>query len=457
MKTTRRLLIVILVVVCSIHASAFNEAGHMESVRFIVEGLADPTISPAERKVIAACAQLPDLSQELDAAKTYYTAFKYSKLDWIAWGVGDRLSNAPLQRMFAAQQLIHGLTGGDPHSLRYVAVRILKDLVQLVHSTAAGPDRVEALCALGLGLHLWGDSFAHTQVLWDKDDKSAYEHAHLTMYPTGRGHGLSEGHFPDDILCSFYTKPMNAYGTLCNQDWKDEPHRRQALWSIYWSSTRTLIEGKAELKTYFDVVPTDEPLFMKDNVTKLLAAIRAAAGEQAKGGLFDTVDPDEMDVIVGAALRTYLKDGLKMAVTDSLDDDTDPKVKQFRDEIIAVAKSGVTDPAKPCSEVFNMIRGMRGVDKLEQGGRAATCMGVWAKYSPIARRSFAECSGKSSGAVPACVNAPPVHEDWKWLYALGKSNATDSSRIKCFSDLIDARLAARDEGRGKGCDVSAGR
>ena len=65
---------------------AYNESGHLESVRLLLrqEGPLQ-NLNAAEKSVVAACAQLPDLSRELDAIVTYRNALVDSPSSWPSW------------------------------------------------------------------------------------------------------------------------------------------------------------------------------------------------------------------------------------------------------------------------------------------------------------------------------------------------------------------------------------
>ena len=416
---------------CAGPAAAFNDPGHLQSVRLVIEGLGEPK-DPAEKKLMAACAQLPDLSQELDAAKTYYEALSTSWFDWARWGTSDRLNNAALQRMFAVQQLVHGLTGGDPMALRTAALGTLRGLLQQSRAQAPGPGpgRLEALCAVGLSLHLWGDAFAHTEVLWDGDDQASFLKAKPKMYPTGRGHGLSDGHFPDDMLCSYYTKPLDGYGTLCNQDWMGEPHSRQRQWAIYAMGTRQLVSGKARLDGYFGLVPPDDPRYTPAGVKGLLDALRQAAIKQAHGGIIDSASPDEIDMAVGRQLSLYVNNELKLPPEARFDDD--PKGKEFLDEITRISSLGLTDRARPCSEILDLIRSMKGIAALP-GARDASCGRIWTVFAKVAISQFVD-------ALPSHPGASPVHTDWESIYRPNDADKSYARPIDCYAAQVGARL-----------------
>jgi hypothetical protein len=83
--------------------------------------------------------------------------------------------------MVAVQQLLHGITGGDSVAEQAVARETVR---QLRDKANTSPD-LNAKCALGLALHLYGDSFAHTEITWRQSARPEQG----SMYPTGIGHG----------------------------------------------------------------------------------------------------------------------------------------------------------------------------------------------------------------------------------------------------------------------------
>lgn len=436
---TRHLIALLLCLGGAVPAAAFNDPGHMQSARLLVEALGEPAL-PAQRKLVAACAQLPDLSQELDAAKTYAEAWSYSSWDWFAWGTLDHLNNAALQRMFAVQQLLHGLTGGDPMALRSAALGTLRALQQDARLAPDGTGRLEAWCAFGLGLHLWGDAFAHTQVLWDGDDQATFNNQRPKMYPTGRGHGLSEGHFPDDLLCSYYTKPLDGFGAKCHQDWGDTPHTRQRQWLGYAA-------GQLSLGGYLDAPAPQDGRF-----AALLPELRLAGRKRAGGQDMDDapldVTPDLIDDAVGRRLRDFASQELQLPPEARFD--ADPQGQRLLQEVDANAKLGLTAPAEPCSAILDIVRGLPGIAGLP-GAPAMRCERIWQRYAAVAVRQFTGCVQRAAGAPAACAQASPLDGDWNQVYGPSSQDAGYGKPIDCYAALVAARLVNPASAKAKAC------
>jgi hypothetical protein len=179
--------------------SAYQEAGHYYTVALLAYRLIPP-MTDSDAHLIAFCAQLPDQSSDLDAVVVYETALTHSPFSWLSWAATDAAGSVDVRRMITVQQLLHGLTGGSADAVQRVAVQTVRELRRKVSPAAEAGDagqRGAALCALGLALHLFGDSFAH-QVMGDPGTADPNR-----VYPTGRGHAW-DLHSPDLPLCAGY-------------------------------------------------------------------------------------------------------------------------------------------------------------------------------------------------------------------------------------------------------------
>jgi hypothetical protein len=137
-----------------------------------------------EEKLLAFCAQMPDLAEELEAVTLRIEAFK-SFSGW-AWGMFTVCPSEQVQHMATVHHYLHGLTGlsdASPDAVTAAANKVVERLM----SHRKYHTNLNVLCAAGLGLHLLGDSFAHRQL----NDESE-------MYAAGMGH-FSAGHRPDYI------------------------------------------------------------------------------------------------------------------------------------------------------------------------------------------------------------------------------------------------------------------
>jgi len=182
-------------------AGAYQRDEHYFTVHLALASLR-PRIEGED--VVAFCAQLADEAPELNAIQAYERLMRHP-LDYAAWSMVGRGSDANVGRMVTIQQLLHGLTGGAPAAVRVVATAAARASLSEVEAARGDPARrTDALCALGFALHLYGDSFAHRRI---KNPRR--------MYQTGIGHLFDA------------SKP-------------DFPLARLALWREYVGSLRTL-------------------------------------------------------------------------------------------------------------------------------------------------------------------------------------------------------------------------
>jgi len=195
--TTMRAIGVLAVVsACSalIPATAYDIDGHHYMISTILaaappasSNIVGPavTVDPYER-LESFCVELPDLVPELDAVTQRIHVVR-SKSDW-QWGVLGRCGTATSRHMVATQWYIHGLTGLNSDMVRKLALTIIANRQSAAAAATNAQDRVNLICEAGFGLHLLGDTFAHSQ-LSDPD----------TLYKTGNGH-WKDKHVPDEIL-----------------------------------------------------------------------------------------------------------------------------------------------------------------------------------------------------------------------------------------------------------------
>ncbi len=132
-------------------------AGHYYTVYFV---LLAAGLDPVMAKQLAFFAQMPDQVDELDATSA---------------GEDLMLSfrRAPMLRDYQVQMGLHALTGGDAETETATRAKRLKNAVL-------------GSFEFGLGLHAYGDSYAHRQI------------AHpARMYEPGLGHAIEYVHFRD--------------------------------------------------------------------------------------------------------------------------------------------------------------------------------------------------------------------------------------------------------------------
>jgi hypothetical protein len=168
-------------------AFAYQSAGHFYSVYAVAVSTTHLTAS--EQRLLAFCAQLPDQSRDLDAVTVYKTVVLKHPVDWVTWATFNRVSSSAtaVRQMITVQQQLHVLTGGNADDVRAMARNVVGLLTQQVTTST---DRRTAICALGFGFHMLGDSYAHQRMEEDLE----------SMYPTGRGHA-ADFSYPDYPLC----------------------------------------------------------------------------------------------------------------------------------------------------------------------------------------------------------------------------------------------------------------
>ena len=139
--------------------------------------------------VAALCSQLADEAPELNAIQVYQRLMEhpFAYASWTLRGTGPEDT---VGRVVTIQQLLHGLTGGNPEALRAIATTTARDLWKTARAEKDPQRRANAQCALGFALHLYGDTFAHERI-----------QNPARMYRTGIGH-LFDGAKPDLPLCS---------------------------------------------------------------------------------------------------------------------------------------------------------------------------------------------------------------------------------------------------------------
>lgn len=163
--------------------SAYNEAGHF----YTAYALVHTSEVDAKRMLLVLCAQLPDMTADLDAVTVFRTAVTSKPTDLLKWSYNSKAESTEVKRMITVQQLLHALTGGDSDAVGAIARANILTLRSQISWSNPDPNQ---LCALGFALHFFGDAFAHRQ-LRDKGK----------MYSTGWGHAL-DAHYPDYALCA---------------------------------------------------------------------------------------------------------------------------------------------------------------------------------------------------------------------------------------------------------------
>ena len=183
---------------------AYQAAGHYYTIALLVH-LVAPAIKPADAHLIAFCAQLPDLSSDLDATAVYKSAILHTPGAWLSWARSNKVESDWVRRMITVQQLLHGITGGTASDVQSVAINTLRGLWgPVISDRETANNRAASLCALGFAFHLYGDSYAH-QMMGDHG-KPDFE----TMYSTGMGHAR-DLYYPDLPLCVHFASAPRIF------------------------------------------------------------------------------------------------------------------------------------------------------------------------------------------------------------------------------------------------------
>jgi outer membrane protein OmpA-like peptidoglycan-associated protein len=338
-------------------ATAYDRAGHYYSAAVIARKLI-PRLDPADARLIAFCAQLPDESTELDAVQVYYDAFGRHPIDLLTWSSTGAPPSRAARRMITVQQLLHALTGGDADTVGRAAVRVVRDAVAEVKDAPADPN---LLCALGFALHLYGDAFAHRSLragTWWCHSASG-----MCMYPTGRGHA-DDMHLPDYPL----------YEGRGISDWlldstirrvfaatKPASGARRTLWSGYVLDSYQHFPGRHFEESLKDTID--------DGITKIASSASPsnAYGEyDIRWLLWGTVLGEPRDVLAA-----------------------DPNV------VIALLDHHAH---QPCQQVVDEFRNV-----LAQNGREPDCRTAWQTFRTLAETHLGVgCVSSAKNTTSAC-------------------------------------------------------
>lgn len=162
----------------------YNYDGHFYTA-VAVEHDDDPPLSGTARDeaiLIGFCSEVPDLADDLEAITLRVK--EIPSLTGTLWGAFGSCLGQGVRRMATVHQFVHALTGSPAQNVTDAAVDLIKTLRGGQDPGKFDPTRA---CAIGFGLHLLGDSFAHRRL--DQPDRT---------YPPGLGH-FRDGHDPDYI------------------------------------------------------------------------------------------------------------------------------------------------------------------------------------------------------------------------------------------------------------------
>lgn len=218
----RRLILCLVMLATASPAAAYDKAGHFFSVANMLVRAMPNHLDAAH--VAAFCVQLPDEAREIDAAAQARTAAWQEPAAFTRWLRRGDWNNPAIQRMALVQTLLHVLNGtADIQQLQDEALALVKKLAEMAKGALGKPNQNAALCAMGLAIHAYGDSFAHVDMA-DGGKK---------MYGTGLGH-FKHMHYPDYPLCEglngFFALNRHCTVAPIAQGSQD---RRAAGWSRY--------------------------------------------------------------------------------------------------------------------------------------------------------------------------------------------------------------------------------
>lgn len=201
--------------------NAYQDPGHYYTLVALFElAQHEPANFARYRRVIAFCAELPDLSTELDAF-TQRTLVLKSPWTW-GWGPFGLCTTKHATHMAMTHYYLHGLTGtaaptgGDQRSVRKAAENLIDTFRDALSRAPNSGEKVNAACAMGFAAHLLADSFAHVQL-----------HRGNIYYPTGIGHGLAVS-YPDYVM----TRAFSTAAVDSDNDWEHWVHSAASVFQV---------------------------------------------------------------------------------------------------------------------------------------------------------------------------------------------------------------------------------
>ena len=210
-------------------AAGYDQAGHFYTVQALVR-TATVVMPDSDRRLLAVCAQLPDMASDLDATALYFRAVTHSPWAWFRWATADKVDRDDIGRLVTVQRLLHALTGGLSLATQNVAIDKAKAWRDGYKPDAPIRERAVNLCAWGFSLHFLADALAH-----EKLDDAAVDREKRHLYDTGKGHAF-DMHDPDYVLCAERV-PLTGTAVTCN--FTTDANRRFAAWQNLWSKDST--------------------------------------------------------------------------------------------------------------------------------------------------------------------------------------------------------------------------
>lgn len=339
MKRLPRCLAALLLGGTTLNATSFDEAGHFYTAYALVR-TAQPDKTPPARMLMALCAQLPDMASDLDATAVYGRLVTHSPWAWARWGLSDKTDSPDVRKMITIQQLLHALTGGDALEIQEVARTLNASLRKAAASAQGDSDVGIAACALGFGLHFYGDATAHQRM--SDADKRTGRH----MYGTGVGHA-ADLHYPDYPLCD---KPADGLQVTRHCRFTSKDDFRFGAWKAIW-------EHAAQVYDPDDFKP-EHP----EARAKLIASV---------GALGDSANDR----------NHWNEDAMQVALSNG-----DKQVEGYRKFIEGEHSN------RSCEQV--LADALRTIPDMH-GFTGLSCATIWTRYQTAAREAFANARVKA--------------------------------------------------------------
>ena len=418
----KKILILFCVFVFGGNAEAFNTTGHYDTTAVIVgskafddfaQAAAGRAIAIEEKELILACSQLTDMASEFDAIQTFWNIDFSDKLAWAVPGHYPSSISQEEGKMVVTQQLIHGLTGGDIDSLRAMAINTVDTLLYHWLNEVSPARRGTRACALGMALHLYGDSHAHRRIA---DVGTAETN---TMYNTGYGHFIP-GHYPDYVLCGSLVKDDFAK-TTCSDVPLVLKNGRVHDWFFMAFQLQLLNDLAARHALHSDRFIADMNNLAHQTwlsaVPQLLDAQPSDAEQRICKGAADQC----RDMAVGGLLLRMARDQSQFPTDD---------LKAFAAENAPIQSAGLVPKEDSCEAILGRLRRVSaGMSRLFDDRNQHICATVWQDFGPVALANMRKCA-TAAGNGRSCVVA-----DLIWIYqdAGGQSG---SQAQQCVASLF---------------------
>ncbi len=415
MNGLMRMILRVLPLLCAmglaLDAQAYNTTGHFDTIAMTVGSPAfdklvlavdGGTVSESEKQLIIACSQLPDMSNEFDAIVTFSDL---SVWHTVKWELGSlQLDQPDVEQMLITQHLIHGLTGGSPVALQNMAVDTVSALFdQWLNDRKNGQGGATA-CALGMSLHLYGDSYAHRRIIEGDVTGGA-------MYSTGLGHA-SPGHYPDWVMCEDLAQATFG-GLVCGDPVQNGRAQTWINMAFHAKLLQDIVDKHPDVQKDKWVPFNDAMAELNKRADVVLPDFYKA--EKASIRRNDCESEDEcQDLRAADWLASYL-------VTNYF---KNWKLNGFANYnyYIQYQHSGIVPEEYSCELLIACLRRLpAGMDSLFAKGGTSACQKTWQIFSKAALGNMRHCA--TADAKASC-----VAQDFVTVYR-GGTNTPDASTM----------------------------